>query len=142
MKVAACLVVFLAGSASAFAPAASSSKVGISPLSSAALRKSSLLSSTKSNDYTDDDRRRFLQNSAAASLAALAGSVVAFPGIASASGGATAGKYTYVAMLLLWCMFSSIPLVLFVKVSENSVPRCYCCGACSLRYPWYFCESQ
>lgn len=87
MKVAACLVL-LAGSASSFAPAALSSKVGTS------LPSSSSLHATTKTDGTEDDRRRFLQNAAAASLAALAGSGIALPEMASASGGATAGKYT------------------------------------------------
>ena len=92
MKIAACLVL-LAGSSSAFAPASLLLKVGTSLSSSAVLYKSSLHAAAKS-DGTENDRRRFLQNAAAASLAALAGSGIAIPGIASASGGATAGKYT------------------------------------------------
>jgi len=87
MKVATCLVL-LAGSASAFAPAALPSKVSTS------LPSSSSLHATTKTDGTEDDRRRFLQNAAAASLAALAGSGITLPEMASASGGATAGKYT------------------------------------------------
>ena len=98
MKVTACFLL-LAGSVSSFAPPSLSSKVGASVPSSATVREGSLRAATESDDgistaSSTDDRRRFLQNTAAASLAAFVGSGIASPKMASASGGATAGKYT------------------------------------------------
>jgi hypothetical protein len=99
MKVTASFLL-LAGSVSSFAPPSLSSKVGASVPSSATVREgSSLHATTESDDgistaSSTDDRRRFLQNTAAASLAAFVGSGITSPKMASASGGATAGKYT------------------------------------------------
>lgn len=98
MKVAAYFLL-LSGSVSAFAPASLSSKVGASVPSSATVREGSLHATTESDDgistaSSTDDRRRFLQNTAAASLAVFVGSGITSPKMASASGGATAGKYT------------------------------------------------
>lgn len=79
------------GAASAFAP----------PLSRSARSTSAVLnvaSDNNSGENSDavDGRRSFLQNTLSAGVAAIVGSsaVASMPDVASASGGATAGKYT------------------------------------------------